>query len=71
MSNHEINSFWNKKNFCHHVIGLAVLKKKSHYKDVHKQIPIGQTRPRGQPKKTSSALTRLLEKQVGRPRKPQ
>ena len=56
-------SFWNKKHFCHHIIGLAVLKKKCNYKDVHKQIPIGQTRPRGKPKKTSSALTRQLDKQ--------
>ena len=33
-------------------------KKKIAYKDIHKQIPIGQSRSRGQPKKTKGALER-------------
>lgn len=50
---------WLAKNYyCHHVIALAVERKKVAYKDVHMQIPIGQNRPRGQPKKTASALTK-------------
>jgi len=50
--------FWAKNYFCHHVVGLAVENKKVQYLDVHKQIEIGRTRPRGQPKKTASALVR-------------
>jgi len=42
--------------YCHHVIGVAVMKKKAHLLDLHMEIPIGQTRGRGQPKKTASAL---------------
>lgn len=48
--------YWAKNYFCSHVIGLAVAKKKIAYKDIHKQIPIGQSRSRGQPKKTKGAL---------------
>ncbi len=48
--------WWAKNYFCHHVIGLAVSKKKAVYLDIHMTIPIGHTRPRGQPKKTASAL---------------
>ena len=50
--------YWAKNYFCHHVVGLAVSKKKAVFQDIHMNIPIGQTRPRGQPKKTASALTR-------------
>ena len=32
------------------------MKKKAHFLDIHMEIPIGQTRGRGQPKKTASAL---------------
>ena len=53
--------WWAKNYFCHHVIGLAVSKKKALYLDIHMTIPIGLTRQRGQPKKTASAL----EKQTG------
>ena len=53
--------WWAKNYFCHHVIGLAVSKKKAAYLDIHMTIPIGYTRPRGQPKKTAPAL----EKQIG------
>ncbi len=49
-------SYWAKNYFCNHVIGLAVIKKQVVFKDIHKVIPIGQTRPRGQPKKTKGAL---------------
>jgi len=40
------------------VIGLAVIKKQVVFKDIHKVIPIGQKRPRGQlvSKKTKGAL---------------
>jgi hypothetical protein len=48
--------FWAKNYYCHHVIGLAVHKGKAVYLDIHKQIPIGQSRPRGQPRKNASAL---------------
>jgi len=48
--------YWAKNYYCHHVIGVAVMKKKAHFLDVHMEIPIGQTRGRGQPKKTASAL---------------
>jgi len=48
--------FLAKNYYCHHIIGLAVHKGKAAYLDIHKQIPIGQSRPRGQPKKTTSAL---------------
>ena len=44
-------TFWSKNLFCQHVIGLAVYKNKAQYKEVHMQIPIGQNRKRGQPKK--------------------
>ena len=50
-------SFWAKNLFCQHIIGLAVYKKKCQFTETHMQIPIGQNRIRGQPKKTKSALT--------------
>ena len=50
--------YWAKNYVCHHVVCLAVFKKKAVFQDIHMEIPIGQTRPRGQPKKTSGALTR-------------
>jgi len=50
-----------KKLLCNHVIGLAVCKKKIVYKDVHKEIQIGQNRPRGQPSKTKSALNKQAD----------
>ncbi len=53
--------WWAKNYCCHHVIGLAVSKKKCEYKDVHMLIPIGISRGRGQPKKTATALTRQEE----------
>ena len=53
--------FWAKNYFCHHVVGLAAFKKKCVFLDIHMEIAIGQTRPRGQPKKTANALTRQEE----------
>jgi len=53
--------YWAKNYFCNHVIGLAVCKKKIVYKDVHKEIQIGQNRPRGQPSKTKSALNKQAD----------
>ena len=52
---------WAKNYFCHHVIGLAETKAKVQYTDVHRQIPIGQNRKRGQPKKTKGALERQMD----------
>jgi len=48
--------YWAKNYYCHHTIGVAAYKNKVSFLDEHKQIPIGQSRPRGQPKKTASAL---------------
>ena len=56
--------FWSKNHYCHHVVSVAVHKKQAKFKDIHKQIPIGQTRPRGQPKKTTSALNHQLSEQL-------
>jgi hypothetical protein len=53
--------FWAKNYYCHHVIGIAVTKKKAAYLDVNMQIEIGHTRKRGQPKKTASALNKLKD----------
>lgn len=53
--------YWAKNYFCNHVIGLVVCKKKIVYKDVHKEIHIGQNRPRGQPSKTKSALNKQAD----------
>ena len=50
--------FWAKNYYCHHVVGLAVYKGRAIYQEIHMSIPIGQTRPRGQPKKTAKALTK-------------
>ena len=50
--------YWSKVYFCHHVVGLAIFKKKAAYLDIHMCIDIGQTKPRGQPKKIASALTK-------------
>jgi len=50
--------YWAKNYHCHHTVGLAVYKKKAAYLDIHMEIPIGQTRARGQPKKTASALNK-------------
>jgi len=50
--------WWAKNYCCHHVIGLAVSKNKCEYLDLHMQIPIGVSRPRGQPKKTATALNK-------------
>ena len=51
--------YWAKN--CHHVVGPAVTKKKCAYLVIHMEIPIGQSRPRGKPKKTASALTKQSE----------
>ena len=53
--------FWAKNYYCKHTIGLAVYKKRVVYKDIHKTIQIGQTRPRGQPRKTKSALDKQAD----------
>ena len=53
--------YWAKNYFCHHVIGLAVFKKNEKFLDIHMEIPIGQTRARGQPKKTASALNKQCD----------
>jgi len=37
---------------------VAVFKKKANFLDVHMQIPIGQSRGRGQPKKNAPALVK-------------
>ena len=50
--------FWAKNYYCHHVVGLAVYKGRAIYQEIYMSIPIRQTRPRGQPKKTAKALTR-------------
>ena len=54
--------FWAKNYKCHHVVGLAVFKGRAVYQDLHKTIPIGQNRPRGQPKKTAGALIRQTDR---------
>ena len=41
--------FWAKNYKWHHIVGLAVFKGRAVYQDLHKTIPIGQNRPRGQP----------------------
>ena len=41
-----IEDFWAKNYVCHHVVGLAVFKKKAAYQDIHMQIAICQTIPR-------------------------
>ena len=53
--------WWAKNYCCHHVIGLAVYKNKAKYLDIHMEIPIGQCRKKGQPKKTISALNKQVD----------
>ena len=53
---------WAKNYVCHHIVGLAVFKEKAAFLEVHMEIAIGKTRPRGQPKKTASALVRQNDK---------
>ncbi len=53
--------FYAKNYYCNHIIGLAVHKKRVVFKDIHKQIQIGQSRKRGQPKKTASALVKQTD----------